>query len=162
MKLCTETDVFLLNMSSLSLRNNQVTLAESVCHAFRAFKRFRTHTAEKRSRNTLFTRLHNFNRLSEIDSQAVMINSRGEELLNTIIRLGEEVWEQTPQREGVVLSMSLTGLCIHENRVYVVLLKVLEYEQQKHCSVCLSISSRSTAWGAWVWAGSSTESLQPI
>ena len=80
-----------MNISSLSLRNNQVTLAESVCHTFRTFKRFRTHMTEKRSRNTLLTRSHDFNSLSEIDDQAVITNSRGEELLNVIVRHGEEV-----------------------------------------------------------------------
>ena len=83
--------MFLLNMSSLSLRDNQVTLVRSVCHAFRAFERFKTHTARKRSRNTLLTRLHDFNSLSEISDQAVMTNSRGEGLLNVIVRHGGEV-----------------------------------------------------------------------
>ena len=59
--------VFLLNTSSLDLRNNQVTLAESVCHTFRAFERFRTHMAGKRLRNTLLTRSHDFDSLSKID-----------------------------------------------------------------------------------------------
>ena len=139
-KLCTETGVFSLNMSSLSLKDNQVTLAESVCHTFRAFERFRTHTAGKGLRNTLLTRSHDFNSLSEISDQAVMTNSWGERLLNTIVRHSEEVWGQIPQRGGVVLSTSLTGLCIHENRVYLVLLKVLECEQQEHCLRCLSAS----------------------
>ena len=90
-ELYMKTNMFLLNMSLLSLRDNQVTLAESVCHTFRAFERFRAHTAEKRLRNTLLTQLHNFNSLSEIDNQAVMMNSRGEELLNMIVRHDEEV-----------------------------------------------------------------------
>ena len=90
-KLYMKTGVFLLNTSSFSLKDNQITLVRSVYHTFRAFERFRTHTAEKRLRNTLLTRSHNFNCLSEIGDQAVTVNSRGEELLNVIIRHGEEV-----------------------------------------------------------------------
>ena len=90
MKLCTEVSTFLLNTSSLDLRDNQITLARSVCHTFRAFKRFRTHMTEKGSRNTLLTRSHDFNSLSEISDQAVTVNSRGEELLNVIVRHGGE------------------------------------------------------------------------
>ena len=90
-KLCTEVGAFSLNISSLSLRNNQVTLTESMCHAFRALERLRTHTAGKGSRNTLLTRSHDFNSLSKIGSQAVTVNSRGERLLNIICRHGGEV-----------------------------------------------------------------------
>ena len=162
MKLYMKTGAFMLNMSSLSLRNNQITLAESVHHTFRTFERFRTHTAEKRSRNTLLTRSHDFNSLSKISYQAATMNSRSERLLNMIVRHGEEVWEQTPQRGGVVLSTSLTGLCIHENKVYLVLLKVLKCEWWEHCLRCLSVSGRSTAWGAQVQAESSMKNSQSI
>ena len=86
-----KVSVFLLNTNSLSLKDNQVTLAESVYYAFRIFERFRTHTTEKRSRNTLLTRSHDFNSLSKINDQTATANSRGEELLNVIIRHGEEV-----------------------------------------------------------------------
>ena len=83
--------MFSLKISLLSLRNNQITLTESVCHTFKAFKRLRTHTTEKRSRNTLLIRSHDFNSLSKIDNQAVIINSRDERLLNVIDRHDEEV-----------------------------------------------------------------------
>ena len=78
-------------MSSFSLRDNQVALAESVCHTFRAFKEFRTHMTEKRSKNTLLTRSHDYNSLSEVGDQTVTVNSQGEELLNVRVRHGEEV-----------------------------------------------------------------------
>ena len=62
-----------------------------MCHAFRTLKEFETHMTEKRSRNTLLTRSHDLNSLSEIDDQAVIINSRDKELLNVIVRHDEEV-----------------------------------------------------------------------
>ena len=90
-KLCTEAGVFSLNTSPLGLRDNQVTLVRSVHHTFRALGRLRTHMAGKGSRNTLHTRSHDFNSLSEVDDQAAMMNSRGEGLLNAVVRHGEEV-----------------------------------------------------------------------
>ena len=55
-----------------------------------------------------------------------------------------------------MLSTSLTVSEIHEVRVLLRLLKIIECEQHEHCLRWLSISSISTAqdnqvWAAWAW-----------
>ena len=86
-----KTGALSLNMSSLSFKNNQVTLVRSVHHTFRALGRLGTHVAGKRLRNTLLARSHDFNSLGEVGDQAVMMNSRSKRLLNVIVRHDEEV-----------------------------------------------------------------------